>query len=569
MEQLAGAPGAIPIDQALERALEHHRAGRLADAEAIYRQVLAAHPDHPGALNLLGALAYQAGRCDVARVLVGRALTLQPDFAEAHNNLAAALQADGELAQAEAHFRRALALAPGYHGARLNLGILLWQTGRPAEAAEHHREILRHLPDHAEAHNNLGNALYCLGAVDDAGASFRRALTLKPDYVAARSNLANVLCDLGAPGEALGHYEHAVAVEPGFADYHMNLANALRDLGRLPEAIARYDRALALRPTLEDARWNQALALLLAGDYARGWDAYQARWQTRALAGQRRDFDRPAWDGSDPAGRTVLVHAEQGMGDVIQFCRYLPLLKARGARTVLLIDREWRQLAPLLRGLGGVDQLALDVTEVAAFDVHASLLELPRLFGTRLDSIPASVPYLAVDPARLARWRRRFAEAYPRDGALRVGLVWAGNPNFARDRLRSPGLAALRPLLGLPGLRWFGLQVGPGRDALAHGAPDGLIDLGRELEDFADTAAVMTELDLVIGSCTAATHLAGALARPTWVMLPAAADWRWLRARDDSPWYPTARLFRQTTAGDWQGLVARLADALAALPRGA
>jgi tetratricopeptide (TPR) repeat protein len=560
----------VTIDQAIALALDHHRAGRLADAEAIYRQVLAQHPNHADALNLLGALAYQVGRRDVARELIGRALALRPSFAEAHNNLAAVLQADGNLPEAETHFRQALALAPFYHEARLNLGILLWQSGKPAEAAEHYREILARTPEHAEAHNNLGNALYDLGEPAAAGESFCRALAIKPGYAAAHSNLGNVLCDLGEPAEALEHYEQVVAVEPGFADYHMNLGNALRDLGRLPEAIARYDQALALRPGLDDARWNQAIALLLAGDYERGWDAYRARWQTRALLARRRSFSQPAWDGADPAGRIVLVHAEQGMGDVIQFCRYVPLLKARGARIVLLIDREWAVLAPLLRGLDGVDQLALDLAEIETFDLHCPLLDLPLLFGTRLETIPATVPYLGVDPARRAVWRGWLDEHHPRDGTKRIGLVWAGNPSFARDRLRSPGLAPVLKLLELRGLSWFGLQVGAGRRALdSHAMPDNFTDLGRDLRDFADTAAVMEELDLVITSCTATAHLAGALGRPTWVMLPAAPDWRWLLERADSPWYPTMRLFRQAAAGDWSAVVARLADALDGFARAA
>jgi tetratricopeptide (TPR) repeat protein len=553
----------VTIDQAIALALDHHRAGRLAEAEAIYRQVLAAQPNHTDALNLLGTLAHQVGRRDVALELIGRALALRPSFAEAHNNLGAVLQADGNLGQAEVHFRKALALAPFYHEARLNLGILLWQSGNPAEAAEHYREILREAPEHAEAHNNLGNALYELGEPAAAGESFCRALAIRPDYAAARSNLGNVLCDLGEPAEALQHYERVVAAEPGFADYHMNLGNSLRDLGRLPEAIARYDQALALRPELDDARWNQALALLLAGDYARGWDAYRARWQTRALLPRRREFSQPAWDGADPTGRIVLVHAEQGMGDVIQFCRYLPLLEARGARVVLLIDREWAQLAPLLRSLDGIAQLALELAEVASFDLHCPLLDLPRLFDTRLETVPAAVPYLAADAARRAVWRRWFAENHPADGGLRVGLVWAGNPSFARDRLRSPGLAPLRPLLELPGIRWFGLQVGAGRrDLDARAMPDSFTDLGRDLRDFADTAAVMAELDLVISSCTATAHLGGALGQPTWVMLPKTPDWRWLLEREDSPWYPTVRLFRQTATGDWSAVVERLAAAL-------
>jgi tetratricopeptide (TPR) repeat protein len=556
-------PPASPA-QALQTALDHHRAGRLAAAEAIYREILAAQPDHVDALNLCGVLAHQLGRLEVASDLIGKALSLSPRFAEAHNNLASVLLAKGELSQAEAHYRRTIALAPGHVGARVNLGNLLWQTRRFADAAKACRAALRLAPGMAEAHNNLGNALKDLGDAAGARASYRQAVALNPAYAAAHSNLGNLLCDLGEPAAAIEHYRQALALEPGFADYHMNLGNALRDIARLPEAISCYEQALTLKPAFGDAQWNLALARLVGGDFARGWPAFQKRWQTRRLAAHRRSFAVPPWDGSDPAGRTILVHAEQGMGDVIQFCRYLPLLRARGARTVLLIDGAWRRLASLLRSLDGVDLLALDLADAGAFDLHCPLLDLPLRFGTELATIPARVPYLAAGPAR-ADWRARLAG----DGTPRIGLVWAGNRNNTRDRLRSLELELLLPLLALPGLRWFGLQVGDGRDDLeTRRMPPGFTDLGPELHDFADTAAALAELDLTISVDTSVAHLSGALARPTWVLLPAAPDWRWLLERTDSPWYPTARLFRQPAAGDWASVAARVAEALTALAAG-
>jgi tetratricopeptide (TPR) repeat protein len=552
------------LDQALQTALEHHRAGRLAAAETIYRQILDTRPDHVDALNLFGVLAHQVGRLDVGRELIEKALSLSPRFAEAHNNLASVLLALGDLAGAETHYRRAIALAPGQVGARVNLGNLLWQSGRFAEAAKACREAIRRAPGMAEAHNNLGNALKDLGDAESALASYRQAVSLNPDYAAAHNNLGNLLCDLGQPAAAIAHYQRALALEPAVADYHMNLGNTLRDLARLPDAVAAYERAQSLKPELGEAHWNLALALLVGGDFARGWAAYQQRWKTRRLAAHRRSFAVPQWDGGDPAGRTILVHAEQGMGDVIQFCRYLPLLRARGARTVLLIDGPWRQLAPLLRSLDGVDLLALDLADAGAFDLHCPLLDLPLRFGTELATIPARVPYLAADPSR-ADWRARLAD----DGRPRIGIVWAGNRSNTRDRLRTLGLTPLQPLLKLSGLRWFGLQVGDGRrDLEGQTLPSSFTDLGPELRDFADTAAVLAELDLTISVDTSVAHLSGALGRPTWVLLPTAPDWRWLLERVDSPWYPTARLFRQQVAGDWTSVVARVGDALTALAAG-
>jgi tetratricopeptide (TPR) repeat protein len=562
---MAQGPQPISFDDALNLALEHHRAGRLAEAESIYRQILAAQPAHAGALNFLGLLARQVGRPDVARELLTQAVAASPGFPDAHNNLAGVLSAAGDTAAAERHFREAIALLPGYADAHANLGDLLWQLGRFDEAAACCREAIRLAPDSAAARNNLANALGGLGDLEGAIGAYRAAVALQPGFAAAHSNLANVLCDLGRPTEAIAHYQRALAADPGLPAYHMNLGGALRDLGRLPEAVAAFERALALAPGSAETRWNLAMTLLLGGDYARGWAAYQARWDTAKLAPFKRRFAAPEWRGEDPAGRTILIYAEQGLGDVIQFCRYVPLVSARGARTVLLIDAVWQQLEPLMRRLDGVDHIALEAAGAPACDLQCALVDLPRLFGTTLATIPAHTPYLTADPARQAQWRARLGTA---DG-LRVGLVWAGNPSFPRDRLRSPRLAPLAALLDLPRVRWFGLQVGDGRrDLTGRQLPAGFTDLGPELQDFADTAAAMAELDVVITSCTAAAHLAGALGRPTWVMLPLAPDWRWLLGRDDSPWYPSARLFRQTTAGRWDNVVARIGVELAAVAAG-
>ena len=562
---MARPPKGRALERLLQSALEHHRAGRLAAAEPLYREVLAAQPNNGDALNLLGLLAQQVGRLDVARALLEQAVAAVPGYAEAHNNLASVLMAQGDLARAETHYRRAIALAPGHAGAHANLGNLLWRAGRFAEAAAACREAIKLAPRTAEAHNNLANALKELGDLEAARASYREAAALNPNYAAAHSNLGNLLCDLGDPAAALGSYQRAVALEPGLADYHMNLGNALRDLARLPEAVACYERALALDPTLGDAHWNLATALLVGGDFARGWGEFARRWQTRRLAPHRRGFAVPEWQGDDPAGRTILVWAEQGMGDVIQFCRYLPRLKARGARTVLLIDGAWRALATLLGSLAGVDRLALELADAGPFDCHCALLDLPGRFGTELATIPAEVPYLAAGAAREEAWRARL----PAGDAPRVGLVWAGGRHNTRDRLRSLSLDRVRPLLDLPGIAWTGLQVGDGRQDIERtGVPPGFTDLGPELGDFTDTAAVIGALDLVISVDTAVAHLAGALARPVWLLLPTAPDWRWLLGREDSPWYPTMRLFRQPSAGAWDAVIARVRDELAALAAG-
>jgi len=580
-------------------ALAHQRAGRLAQAEALCEHMLAREPDHVDVLHLRGVLCIQAGRHAAATALLERVLARAPELALAHKNLGAAFHAAGRPAEAEPSYRRALALAPDLAEAHNLLGQLFNETGRPADALAHLRAAVQLAPDDAEAANNLGNALQSLGDLpasihcyhgalerrpdfaicysnlgsalqrqghpDAAIANYRAALSLAPDHAIAHGNLAGLLGERGEIAAATAHFERALALEPDSATTAMSLGSMLYDLNRLDEAIEAYERALRLRPHFSRARLNLAFALLKRGDFVRGWDAYRARWETGELDHVRRRFPGPPWDGADPAGRTFLLYGEQGLGDLIQFCRYLPLLKARGARTVLLVDGSWRPLAGLLASLDGVDLLVDDPAALPPFDHHCSVLDLPLRFGTTLETIPAAVPYLAADPARRAFWRSRLGAA----DRLRVGLVWAGGTVFAKEPVRSPRLAPLLTLLERADVQWVGLQQGDGRrDLEASAMPAGFVDLGPELRDLADTAAVMAELDLVISSCTAPAHLAGALGRPTWIMLPAASDWRWLIGRDDSPWYPTARLFRQPARGDWSSVVERLDAALTAMVDG-
>ena len=582
-------------DARFETALAHQRAGRFAQATALCDALLAEHPDHLDGLHLRGVLLIQAGRHADAIALLQQVVARAPALALAHKNLGAAFHAAGRAAEAEPCYRGALALAPELAEAHNLLGQLLTETGRPGDAVAHLRAAVRLAPADAEAANNLGNALQSLGDLDGAIASYhaaliarpafalahsnlgsalqrrgaleaavanyRAALSLAPDSAIAHGNLAGLLGELGDTDGALAHFQRALALEPASATIHMSLGSTLYDLGRLDDAIAAYRSALELRPDFARARLNLAFALLKTGDFARGWQAYRARWDTGELDHLRARLAGPPWRGDDPAGRTILLYGEQGLGDLIQFCRYAPLLQARGARVVLLVDGSWQPLRALLASLAGVARLADTSAAAAPYDCHASVLDLPGLLGTTLASIPAEIPYLAADPVRRARWRARLGA--PR--GLRVGLVWAGGTRFAKEHLRSPRLAPLLTLLGLPGIEWIALQKGDGRrDLEACALPPGVVDLGPELDDFADTAAVMAELDLVISSCTAPAHLAGALGRPVWVMLPVMADWRWLTERADSPWYPTMRLFRQVRCGDWTPVVDQLGAALVA-----
>jgi tetratricopeptide (TPR) repeat protein len=498
------------IQGMLLEAAAHHRAGQLAQAEAGYRAVLRIEPGNPNALHLLGVVAAAAGQSGAAVDLIRQAIAALPTLAEAHYNLGRVLHREGDLRAAEAAYREAIRLRPEY----------------------------------AEAHDNLAGVLQAEGRLDEALASCRRALELRPDFPAALSDLGAVLQDLGRVNEAIAAYEQALRLEPAFPQAAHNLGEALQDAHRGRESIAAYERALAIEPDYAEAHCGLAFALLRAGDLPRGWEEYEWRFRRADSPAPAHPLPGQVWDGSDPAGKTILVQAEQGFGDTIQFARYLPLLAARGARVIFQCQRA---LARLFDAAITVDD------PLPAYDCHVPLLSLPRLFDTTLDTIPASVPYLRAPEA----WPAPFG----RDGRVRVGLVWHANPHAQLARSwRSLPLDALQLLTDLDAT-FVSLQTEP--------VPDGspVLDVSSRLTDFGATAALVQELDLVISVDTAVAHLAGALGRPVWTLLPYAADWRWLRDRSDSPWYPTMRLFRQPAWGDWSSLIKEVAGELATLLR--
>ena len=543
-------------------AIQHHQAGHLAEAERLYRELLAAEPNHAGALNLLGVVAAQSGHGDAAVALIGRAIQLDGENAGYHVNLGLAEQRRGHPDVAAACYRRALDLAPGNADAHNNLGILLQNQGRYDAAAAHFERCLAAQPDHAEALINLTLARRNQGRLEQAIACGRRALALRPNAPEAHNNLALALDNIGRVEEALAHYGQALALKPDYAEALNNLGLSLYHAGRPEASLDAFDQALALRGAYGEAQLNQAMVRLSTGDFRRGWAHYEARWQTGQMAQERRHRDLPLWDGSAGAGRTILLWAEQGMGDTLQFCRYVPLLAARGWRVVLEVQ------APLVRLLGRLAGAAAVVPlgAVAAADCQAPLMSLPLLFGTVLETIPAPIPYLAPAPEAVERWAERLAAAGLGAQGLRVGLVWAGNPRrhapllALTDARRSIALDALAPLLAVPGARFVSLQkdLRPGEVPTAYG----LIDLMDEVEDFADTAALIAQLDLIIAVDTSTLHLAGAMGKPVWLLNRFDTCWRWLRQRDDSPGYPTLRQFRQPALGDWNPVLAASAAAL-------
>jgi tetratricopeptide (TPR) repeat protein len=546
---------------------------RVDEAIEAYQSALAVTPDAPHLLVNLGTALRQAGRLDAAITHYERALARAPNDAEAHYNLANALLEKGQATRAEAGYARAAALRPGYAEAHYNLANLLKARGEAAAAIGHLRDAVAARPDMRDALFNLANLLQDDGQLDAAVETWRRLLALAPDHAEALVSLANAQQQQGRLAEALATYRRALAVKPTLPEAHYNYANTLQDDGQIGLALEHYGRAVALRPDYAEAHWNRSLALLATGDLAAGWPEYEWRWRRRYSAPLVRRFDRPLWRGQDLTGQRILLHAEQGLGDTLQFCRYLPLVAARRPASIVL------EVPPPLLGVM-VDSLAGDGIEIVpmdpgfpggdglpAFDVHCPLMSLPLAFGTTLDSIPGATPYLRANPAKAAAWQRRLAD----DRGFRIGLVWAGGirPNdpqaLATDAKRSITLAQLAPLTGIPGVSWYSLQKGKPADQAREPPPGmALIDLMDEVRDFADTAALVAQLDLVISVDTAVAHLAGGLDTPVWLLSRFDGCWRWLLERDDSPWYPSLRLFRQEAAAAWTPVIARLARDLRA-----
>jgi tetratricopeptide (TPR) repeat protein len=476
-------------------------------------------------------------------------LQLHPLHAEAHNNLGTVLKELSLAAESERAYREALRLRPDFPEAENNLAVLLSSRGQFIEAEARLRNALSSKGNFPDAYNNLSDLLRIGGRLAEAEACAREAVRLRPDYPSGQVNLGNALRDSGRFDEAQLWYLQALRAEPKHPQGLNNLASLLFDLGQVDEAISHYRSALALKPDYADAHTNLALALLLGGYFEEGWQEYEWRWRQDKNRLHLREFSQPLWNGEEIDDRVLLIHAEQGFGDTLQFCRFIPPLAA-GRRIILEVQAP---LKPLLADLPGIEAIVARGDELPAFDVHCPLLSLPRILGTTLATIPAETPYLRADPLRVAGWRERLG-AHP---GLRVGLVWAGNPAMGADRRRSIALEQFSVLADLPGVTFVSLQKGP---AGAQSPPPGLVllDWTDELTDFAETAALVEVLDLVISVDTATVHLAGALGRPVWLLNRFDRCWRWLLDRDDSPWYPTLRQFRQAKPGDWDGVLGRM-----------
>ena len=501
------------VIEMLLQAIAHSRAARHNDAECLLHAVLTEEPDQPNAWFLLGECALAGQRSGEAVAFLSRALKLRP----AHR--------DGRIALARAQLA----------------------ADQPAEALDT-LEPLAGDTTLAAVQTLRGTALNALGCPAEAVEAFGQALKTKPLDAATHLTLGNAYADLDEPAMAERQIRMAIRLQPNLAEAHASLGHLLEQSGRLAEAVACHEAAITLQPDFAAAHWNQGVALLLAGEMAAGWEKYE--WRKRRFPAGFASAPGPQWDGGPLDGRTILVLAEQGLGDTIQFARYLPLLAQRGAEVVVECAPS---LIPLLSGLQGVSRVCA-YGHRPAYDMWVDQMSLPRLFGTTLANIPFPTAYFQADPVRVAHWGATLP------AGLRVGLVWAGNPLHSNDARRSMPVGALAPIVAAGCGSLISLQVGSEARSVAELA--GVVDCSDRLTDWRETAAAIAAMELVITVDTAVAHMAGALGVPTWVMLPHAPDWRWMLQRTDSPWYACMRLFRQERPGDWGGVAQRVAAAL-------
>jgi len=570
------------------------RAGQYLEAELSCQRALALNPDHADTLHLMGLLSLHTKQYDHAVEWISRAIRWEPKTVYL-TSLGTALLAQGRREEALKAFDTAVQLKPDDADLWRNFGIALTELERPADAILSFQHAVRLNPRHWEAANRAALLLHqaerfeealvyfdlceelepdrfqilymraltlqSLKRFEEALADNKRAHVLDPSSADTCNNAGNILRALGRNEEALEWFDRSLKLRPDFAATLGNKAVALCELRRFDEAFAAYHRAGIVDRSHAVAEWNSALLQLLTGNFSAGWAGREARWKIPAFSTAYPKLSQPMWLGAEPlAGKTILVCADEGLGDTIQFVRYVPMLAARDARVILMVQDA---LCPLLSGMPGVSQcLARSVGTLPAFDVHCPISSLPLAFGTRLDTIPAETPYLPAPPAdRVQAWEERLGS----HDRLRVGLVWSGNPKHNNDRNRSMPLRKLARILDVDAT-FVSLQkdVRPDDRAALHERTD-IVDLTAHLTDFRETAALMSCLDLVITVDTSVAHLSGALGRPTWIMLPYTPDYRWLLNRDDSPWYPTVRLFRQTETRDYAVVVDRMRTELAAM----
>ncbi|MBF0133606.1 MAG: glycosyltransferase family protein [Magnetococcales bacterium] len=504
-------------------------------------------PDFVLAHYNLGNVFKQQGDAEQAIASFQKAIAHAPQFAEARLNLGSVYHTQGRMEQAQACYLEALRLRPNYPEALINLGLILQIQRHHLEAIAYYQQALALRPDDPEALSRWGVTLQDMGRLPEAMEKYQQALALRPDYPEALSHLGGALLSLDRLPEAMEYLEKSLTLRPHFPEALTNLGSALHKQGRLVEALAPLQKAKAIDPHFYEAHFVEGLTHLLLGDYHTGWPLYEYRWQTRGFI--PHGHSQPLWDGSPLVGRTLLLHCEQGIGDNLQFVRYLPAVQEKGGKMILLCPPTLRRL---FSRIDGVDTLITPADPIPPCDYQAPFMSLAGLFDTTLATIPAPAPWFKATPSEMAPFREILAS---RPG-FKVGVVWRGNPRYKNDHIRSVTATLLAPLCTVPGCVFVGLQkdVTAAERSLLD-AQGQFMDLSEKLHDFADTAAALSCLDLVISVDTAVLHLAGTLARPTWGLLPFVPDWRWLHRGSTAPWYPSVRLFRQSHPGSWPEVI--------------
>ncbi|HVT87533.1 MAG TPA: tetratricopeptide repeat protein [Tepidisphaeraceae bacterium] len=509
----------MTIQQAMDLAMTHHQTGQVKEAQAIYRQVLSAQPDHANALHMLGVAMFQTGDSSSALQLISRAISIDGAVPDFHNSLARILLLIGRLEESIQASRRAIELRFAFPEALLNLAI----------------------------------AQFHLGEIEEAQSTARKVIELSPQNPQAWNALGAMLREQGKSNEAIDAFQTALKFQSKFVEAATNLAGTHRETGRLAEAIEAYRNVIVIAPDWPTGHYNLALTLLLTGDFKQGWIEHEWRCQIKEPRPVCLDFQFPRWRGQPLDGKRLLIHCEQGFGDTIQFVRYVSLAASRSGQIVMLCQPE---LVRLVKQINGIDQVVTQGDPLPTVDFHCPLLSLPYLFNTELQSIPQNVPYISSDAEESLYWRRRLGN---HQSKLKIGLVWKGGKFHIEDRLRSITFKHLQPLFKLPNIQWISLQ----KESRAEGILlADLVDWTDDLKDFADTAALVDNLDLVITVDTAVAHLAGAMGKVVWMLLPFVPDWRWMLGRDDSPWYPTIQLFRQPSRGDWNTPIDQVLNSL-------
>jgi len=576
-----------------EEGIIFHRTGKLKEAKDAYEQILLAQPDHVDAMHLLGLIAYQTDNFDLAEHLMQGAIQLNPNNSSYHSNLGNVLKAkkkydaaivsydsaiqltpnstytyynrgntlhiQQKLEDAVASFDQAIALSADFAEAYNNRGNALKDLKKFDQALASYYSAIQIKPDYAEAYNNLGNALKDIRKFDEAIISYNAAVQIKPDYAEAYNNLGNALKEQRQIDEAIKNYTRAIDLKPDCFEAFNNWGNGLKEQRQLSAAIASYEKAIKIKPDFAEAYWNKSLALLLSGDYINGWKFYEWRWQRDVFAPLKRDFPQPLWLGTPSLlNKSILLYGEQGFGDTIQFIRYAKLVSDLGANVIVEVQKP---LMALLKDLDGISLATFKGGKLPEFDFQCPLMSLPLALKTTVDTIPTRNPYLFSDIIKVAMWEAKLGPKIK----PRVGLAWSGNRSHKNDHNRSIPLKQI--LLYLPdNCQYISLQKGLTFDdgRTLRDNPQ-ILNFTDELYDFSDTAALTELLDCVVTVDTSVAHLAAALGKKTWIILPNDPDWRWLLDREDSPWYPTVKLFRQPVAGDWFSVFSKVRESLLAL----